>query len=371
MQWRSLIITPSHLANQCYSARIYVNHPQTWIGMTGSLPIYYYYTYSIKPGSGGSSHGSEFSWLNHWVHTAVVTRKQQLISQPPVHSGSILTRLLITLHGKNILIRQVKRDLEAFWFFFLLRCYFYELLFCRNIRTFSSISGCNLFQIYARGESSVCTVCAGRLDSFSLYLIRILIPSFPPTWQPSPLTHAHTHQRTISHKECTLKRICSPKKVGICKATDRFKCQLSWCTVGTLSYKVVSCGHLRETNTPSFTPSAAWTLYGPTVAMNVTVNHLSSWQALPSGSVRSSHFIQIITGKKKIWIPKCFVMFSDEVPSLACLEVLNSLLGGGKIILLHKDDGWQVKFVSRDWRWMVTEVFILRMEVGVRRGWVP
>lgn len=75
--------------------------------------------------------------------------------------------------------------------------------------------------------------------------------------------------------------------------------------------------------------------------------------------------------QKKIWIPKCFVMFSDEVPSLACLEVLNSLLGGGKIILLHKDDGWQVKFVSRDWRWMVTEVFILRMEVGVRRGWVP
>lgn len=88
-------------------------------------------------------------------------------------------------------------------------------------------------------------------------------------------------------------------------------------------------------------------------------------------SARSSHFIQIITIKKKPGIPKCFVMFSDMVPSLACLEVLNSLLEGEKIIPLHKDDGWQVKFVSRDWRWMVTEVFILRMEVGVRRGWVP
>ncbi len=118
MQRRSLIITSSHLANQCYSAHIYVNHSQKWIGMTGSLPIYYYYTYSVKPGSGRSSHGSEFSWLNHWVHTAVVTRKQQLISQPPAHSGSILTRLLITLHGKNTLIRQVKRDLEAIWFSF-------------------------------------------------------------------------------------------------------------------------------------------------------------------------------------------------------------------------------------------------------------
>ncbi len=116
MQWRNQIITSSHLANQCYSAHIYVNHSQKWIGMTGSLPIYYYYTYSVKSGSGSSSHGSEFSWLNHWVHTAVVTRKQQLISQPPVHSGSILTRLLITLHGKNILIRQVKRDLKEIWF---------------------------------------------------------------------------------------------------------------------------------------------------------------------------------------------------------------------------------------------------------------
>lgn len=101
MQWRSHIITSSHLANQCYSAHIYVNHSKKWIGMTGSLAIYYYYTYSVKPGSGRSSHGSEFSWLNHWVHTAVVTRKQQLISQPPVHSGSTLTRLLITLHGKK------------------------------------------------------------------------------------------------------------------------------------------------------------------------------------------------------------------------------------------------------------------------------
>lgn len=116
------------------------------------------------------------------------------------------------------------------------------------------------------------------LTAFCLYLIRILTPWFPP---PSlkPIPPQRTHAHTITHKECTLKRICSPKKVGICKATDRFKCQLSWCTVGTLSYKVVSCGHLRETNTQSFTPSTAWTLYGPTVAMNVTVNHLSSWQA--------------------------------------------------------------------------------------------
>lgn len=117
MQWSSEIITSSHLANQGYLSYIYVNHSQKWIVMTGSLAIYYYYyTYSVKPGPNRGSHGSEFSWLNHWVHTAVVTRKQQLISQPPVHSGSILTRLLITLHGKNILIRQVKRDLEAIWF---------------------------------------------------------------------------------------------------------------------------------------------------------------------------------------------------------------------------------------------------------------
>lgn len=116
LQRSSEIITSSHLPNQGYSAYMYVNRPQKWIVMTASLPIYYYYTYSVKPGSNRGSHGSEFSWLNHWVHTAVVTRKQQLISQPPVHSGSILTRLLITLHGKNILIRQVKRDLEAIWF---------------------------------------------------------------------------------------------------------------------------------------------------------------------------------------------------------------------------------------------------------------
>lgn len=128
------------------------------------------------------------------------------------------------------------------------------------------------------------------LTAFSLYLIRILTPSFPSPWKiilphthTHTRTHARTHTHTITHKECTLKRICSPKKVGICKPTDRFKCQLSWCTVGTLSYKVVSCGHLRETNTRSFTPSTAWTLYGPTVAMNVTVNHLSSWQAFRWG----------------------------------------------------------------------------------------
>lgn len=36
-----------------------------------------------------------------------------------------------------------------------------------------------------------------------------------------------------------------------------------------------------------------------------------------------------------------------------------------------KNDGWQGKSVSRDWRWMVTEVFIFRMEVGVRPGWAP
>lgn len=126
--------------------------------------------------------------------------------------------------------------------------------------------------MYRRDKSSVFTVLF-ILTAFSLYLLGILTPSFP-----SPMNPHHTHTCTITHKECTLKRICSPKKVGICKATDRFKCQLSWCTVGTLSYKVVSRGHLRETNTRSFTPYTAWTLYGPTVAMNVTVNHLSSWQ---------------------------------------------------------------------------------------------
>lgn len=47
------------------------------------------------------------------------------------------------------------------------------------------------------------------------------------------------------------------------------------------------------------------------------------------------------------------------------------ITGRVKIISPCKDDGWQVKSVSRDWRWMVTEVFILRMEVGVRRGWAP
>lgn len=135
MQWGSEI-TSSHLANQCYSVHIYVNHSQKLIVMTGSLPIYYYYTYSVKPGSSRSSHGSEFSWLNHWMHTAVVTRKQQLISQPPVHSGSILTRLLITLHGKNILIRQVKRDLEAIWF---------SSLVCRFISNCQLLNFTNLF----------------------------------------------------------------------------------------------------------------------------------------------------------------------------------------------------------------------------------
>lgn len=125
-----------------------------------------------------------------------------------------------------------------------------------------------------------------------------------------------------------------------------------------------------------------YTLHGLNFVWTHSCNecHSQSFIQLASvlvGSVRSSHFIQITTThthakkKKKIWFAKCFVMFCGYVPSLACLEVLNSLLEGGKIIPLHKDDGWQVKFVSRDWRWMVTEVFILRMEVGVRQGWVP
>lgn len=114
--------------------------------------------------------------------------------------------------------------------------------------------------------------------------LHCFLPAFSAYLHPQTDTHihthahAHTHAHTRTHTLSTLKRICSPKKVGICKATDRFKCQLSWCTVATLSYKVVSCGHLRETNTCSFTPSATWTLYGPTVAMNVTVHHLSTWR---------------------------------------------------------------------------------------------
>ena len=79
------------------------------------------------------------------------------------------------------------------------------------------------------------------------------------------------------------------------------------------------------------------------------------------GSVRSSHFIQIITThKKKIRIPKYFVMFS-EVPSLACSEVLNSLLGGGKLYLCTRmmDDKfnlcpgtegeWWQRYLSWEW----------------------
>lgn len=116
--------------------------------------------------------------------------------------------------------------------------------------------------------------------AFSLYLICILTPSFPPPWKPSPVAHTPTYPHTHNHSQrMHIKKDLFPKKVGICKATDRFKCQLSWCTVGTLSYKVVSRGHFRETNIQSFTPSMVWTSYGPTVAMNVTVNHLSSWQA--------------------------------------------------------------------------------------------
>lgn len=41
------------------------------------------------------------------------------------------------------------------------------------------------------------------------------------------------------------------------------------------------------------------------------------------------------------------------------------------MIFLGRNDGWQLKFVSREWRWTVTELFILGMEVRVRRGWVP
>lgn len=48
-----------------------------------------------------------------------------------------------------------------------------------------------------------------------------------------------------------------------------------------------------------------------------------------------------------------------------------SLQGGVKTRSPCKNDGWQGKSVSRDWRWMVTEVFIFRMEVGVRPGWAP
>lgn len=51
----------------------------------------------------GLSLGCEFNWLNHRVHTAVVTWKQQLISSPvpqpprPPHAR-LLTKQLITLH---------------------------------------------------------------------------------------------------------------------------------------------------------------------------------------------------------------------------------------------------------------------------------
>lgn len=83
-------------------------------------------------------------------------------------------------------------------------------------------------------------------------------------------------------------------------------------------------------------------------------------------SLRSRHFIQIKTTERE----KSCCHWCGPNPGLFG-GVLHSLQGGVKIISLRKDDGWQVKFVSRDWRWMVTEVFILRMEVGVRRGWVP
>lgn len=93
--------------------------------------------------------------------------------------------------------------------------------------------------------------------------------------------------------------------------------------------------------------------------------HSPSFIHLPS--LRSRHFIQIKTTEREreVMLP---LMWSQPWPVWG---VLHSLQGGVKIISLRKDDGWQVKFVSRDWRWMVTEVFILRMEVGVRRGWVP
>lgn len=199
MQWRSLIITPSHLANQCYSARIYVNHPQTWIGMTGSLPIYYYYTYSIKPGSGGSSHGSEFSWLNHWVHTAVVTRKQQLISQPPVHSGSILTRLLITLHGKNILIRQVKRDLEAFWFLFSFAAIFMNFYFAG---TFVHLARYQVVTCskYMQEERVLFALFVPGVSTASLFIsfVSLFPHSLPPDNHPPSHTHTHTNAQSVT-----------------------------------------------------------------------------------------------------------------------------------------------------------------------------
>lgn len=82
-------------------------------------------------------------------------------------------------------------------------------------------------------------------------------------------------------------------------------------------------------------------------------------------SRRSRRFIQIkIVEREKSRCCCC----CGPIPGL--FGVSHSLQGGWKLYL-RKDDGWQVKSVSRDWRWMVTEVFILRMEVGVRRGWAP
>lgn len=81
--------------------------------------------------------------------------------------------------------------------------------------------------------------------------------------------------------------------------------------------------------------------------------------SLTVGSVRSSHFIQIITTKFRI--QKCFVMCS-EVPSLACSEVLHSLMGGGKLYLCRRmmDDifnlcpgtegEWWQRYLSWEWR---------------------
>lgn len=84
-------------------------------------------------------------------------------------------------------------------------------------------------------------------------------------------------------------------------------------------------------------------------------------------------FTQIKKHKEKSGFQNALSRPATRSHPRPCLEIFDSLRRGRgeKIIPPHGDDGWQVKFVSRDWRWMVTEVFILRMEVGVRRGWAP
>lgn len=83
-------------------------------------------------------------------------------------------------------------------------------------------------------------------------------------------------------------------------------------------------------------------------------------------SLRSRCFIQIKTIKRE---KSCRCWCGPITGHL--FGVSHSLQGGLKIICWRKDDGWQIKTVSRNWRWVVTEVFILRMEAGVRWGWTP